>query len=68
MRSRNTTPLDAEHCRRKVAGLLEHFPSQSTRAAWFTEETFFALLRLRGIGCNAASGYAEAFYCRKAVV
>lgn len=61
-------PLGAEHCRRKVAGLLEHFPSQRTRASWFTEETFFALLRLRGIGCNAPSGYAEAFYCRKAVV
>jgi LmbE family N-acetylglucosaminyl deacetylase len=60
-------PLSREHCRRKVATLLEHFPSQSQRASWFTEETFFAMLRLRGIGCNAPSGLAEAFYCRKAV-
>jgi len=61
-------PLTKAQCRHKVTGLMEHFPSQSTRAAWFTEETFFALLRLRGIGCNAPEGYAEAFYCRKAVV
>jgi LmbE family N-acetylglucosaminyl deacetylase len=61
-------PLSKAQCQRKVTGLMEHFPSQSTRAAWFTEETFFALLRLRGIGCNAPEGYAEAFYCRKAVV
>ncbi len=60
-------PLSREHCRRKVTTLLEHFPSQSERASWFTEETFFAMLRLRGIGCNAPSGLAEAFYCRKAV-
>jgi hypothetical protein len=50
-----------------VAALLEHFASQRRRR-WFTADTFMALLRLRGIGCNAASGFAEAFYCRKAVV
>ncbi len=61
------SPLSAELARRKVAALLEHFPSQGTRA-WFTADTFLALLRLRGIGCNAPSGFAEAFYCRKAVV
>ncbi len=61
-------PLSREQCRRKVALLLEHFPSQRERAGWFTEETFFALMRLRGLGCNAPSGLAEAFYCRKAVV
>ena len=61
-------PLTAEQSRRKVAGLIEHFPSQQARASWFTAETFLALLRLRGIGCNAPEGYAEAFYCRKAVV
>jgi LmbE family N-acetylglucosaminyl deacetylase len=60
-------PLSEAQCRRKVAALIEHFPSQRSRS-WFTTDTFMALLRLRGIGCNAASGYAEAFYCRKAVV
>jgi LmbE family N-acetylglucosaminyl deacetylase len=61
-------PLSREQCRRKVELLLEHFPSQRERAPWFTEETFLGLMRLRGIGCNAPSGLAEAFYCRKAVV
>jgi hypothetical protein len=32
------------------------------------EETFRAILRLRGIECHAADGYAEAFVCRKLVV
>jgi LmbE family N-acetylglucosaminyl deacetylase len=61
-------PLTGEITRRKVSGLLEHFASQRGRAAWFTGETFLGLMRLRGIGCNAPDGYAEAFYCRKAVV
>lgn len=60
-------PLAEPHYRGKVAALLEHFPSQRSRA-WFSAETFLAVMRLRGIGCNAASGYAEAFYCRKAVL
>ena len=61
-------PLSHDQCRHKIATLLEHFPSQRERAQWFTEDTFLALMRLRGIGCNAPSGFAEAFYCRKAVV
>jgi LmbE family N-acetylglucosaminyl deacetylase len=61
------TPLSEEVARRKVAGLLEHFPSQRGHR-WFTADTFLAMLRLRGIGCNAPAGFAEAFYCRKAVV
>ncbi len=60
-------PLDGAACRHKVALLLAHFASQRERP-WFTAETFMALMRLRGIGCHARSGYAEAFYCRKAVV
>jgi hypothetical protein len=27
-----------------------------------------ALMRLRGVESNSPSGYAEAFYCRKAVL
>ena len=61
------SPLSEDVTRRKVAALLEHFPSQRSHR-WFSAETFLAMLRLRGIGCNAASGFAEAFYCRKAVV
>ena len=32
------------------------------------QETFLSLLRLRGMECNAPSGYAEAFYCGKLVL
>jgi LmbE family N-acetylglucosaminyl deacetylase len=60
-------PLDAEHYHTKVEHLLKCFPSQREKS-WFTRETFLALMRLRGIECNAPSGYAEGFYCRKALV
>lgn len=60
-------PLGEAECRGKVAALLAHFASQRERS-WFTAETFLALMRLRGIGCNAPAGYAEGFYCRKAVI
>jgi hypothetical protein len=29
---------------------------------------FMALLRLRGVESRAATGYAEGFYCRKALL
>lgn len=60
-------PLPAPLCARKCAALLDHFASQAMRQ-WFTADTFMAMLRLRGIGCNAPSGLAEAFHCRKAVL
>lgn len=52
---------------RKVELLMAGFPSQRDKH-WFTEETFRALLRLRGIECRAGSGYAEAFGARKIVL
>jgi LmbE family N-acetylglucosaminyl deacetylase len=57
-------PIPRELCERKVAALLRHFQSQTNRH-WFTADTFWALLRLRGIECAAHSGFAEAFYGRK---
>src|SRR5262245_29822211 len=60
-------PLDRQLCQRKIRHLLDSFPSQASRA-WFEEDTFSALLRLRGMEANAPSGYAEAFYCRKFVL
>jgi LmbE family N-acetylglucosaminyl deacetylase len=60
-------PLTADQGRRKVAAILEHFPSQRSRR-WFSADTFLAMMRLRGIGCHAPEGLAEAFYCRKAVL
>lgn len=51
----------------KVSLLMEHFGTQHARP-WFTEETFRALMRLRGIESRSPDGYAEAFHCRKLVL
>ena len=56
--------LDQQTARRKAEAILQGFPSQRDRY-WFTEETFLALLRLRGIEARAPGGYAEAFNARK---
>jgi LmbE family N-acetylglucosaminyl deacetylase len=57
-------PLDMELCQRKVSNIMEAFVSQHSKR-WFQPEMFLSLMRLRGMECNAPSGYAEAFYCRK---
>jgi LmbE family N-acetylglucosaminyl deacetylase len=59
-------PLTRRHVVRKVEFIGKHFPSQRRRR-WFTDETFLALARLRGIGCNAPDGLAEAFHADKIV-
>jgi len=46
---------------------MDTFISQQQKH-WFQPETFFSLMRLRGMECSSASGYAEAFYCRKLVL
>ena len=59
--------LEERHCQKKLTNIMTHFQSQAGNQ-WFTEETFRAILRLRGIESNATSRYAEAFYCRKQVL
>jgi LmbE family N-acetylglucosaminyl deacetylase len=61
------TPLAPEICDAKIAAILESFSSQRDRY-WFTEETFRALMRLRGVEACSETGYAEAFYARKATL
>lgn len=60
-------PLARDVVDQKVSTLIDCFPSQRGRA-WFTAELFSGLMRVRGMECNAASGYAEAFHVRKLVV
>jgi LmbE family N-acetylglucosaminyl deacetylase len=60
-------PIEAEACRKKLAYLMDAFESQRSRN-WFQQDTFSSLMRLRGMECNAPSGFAEAFYCRKLVL
>ncbi len=57
-------PLESELCEKKVQYVMDSFPSQRDKR-WFEANTFMALLRLRGMECNAPSGFAEAFYSRK---
>jgi LmbE family N-acetylglucosaminyl deacetylase len=59
--------LSEEICQQKVAHLFAHFATQSNKA-WFTEDTFLAMLRIRGMESNSPSKYAEAFYSRKTIV
>lgn len=56
--------LDDDGAARKVDLLMQHFPSQRTKA-WYDAETFRGLLRIRGI--EAAATWAEAFVCRKQI-
>jgi len=60
-------PLSAAAARRKTKALLDVFGTQRGKD-WFSEETFLGLMRLRGMECRAADGYAEAFHARKIVV
>jgi LmbE family N-acetylglucosaminyl deacetylase len=60
-------PVSRVTARRKANLLLTSYPSQRSKR-WFDEETFLALMRLRGVECNATPGYAEAFHAHKVVM
>jgi LmbE family N-acetylglucosaminyl deacetylase len=60
-------PLEPEICEKKIRYLMNAFSSQRNKK-WFEESTFSALMRLRGMECNAPSGYAEAYYSRKFIL
>jgi LmbE family N-acetylglucosaminyl deacetylase len=58
-------PLSAATAQRKVELLHKCFPSQHGRA-WWDDEVFFGLARLRGMECRAQ--YSEAFRSTKTVI
>jgi LmbE family N-acetylglucosaminyl deacetylase len=60
-------PLGEDLRRRKIDHLMTHFASQRPKR-WFKDDLFSGLLRLRGMECNSPTSFAEAFYCRKAMV
>jgi len=60
-------PLERETCKKKISTVMSSFKSQAAKG-WFTEDTFLALMRLRGIESNSPGGFAEGFYCRKVVL
>lgn len=59
-------PLGQEICERKIKFICETFQTQNNKA-WLTDDTFWGILRLRGVECAAREKYAEAFYLRKMV-
>lgn len=60
-------PVTRAVAQRKARLLLASYRSQRGKS-WFSEDTFLALMRLRGVECNAEQGYAEAFHARKVVL
>src|SRR5882724_3161712 len=58
-------PLSQQICSRKIKYICDVFQTQSNKS-WLTEDTFQAMLRLRGVEC--AQRQAEAFYCRKLIL
>jgi len=55
-------PLSEDVLAKKIKLLHKHFGTQRSKA-WFDDETFRGLARLRGVECRER--YAEAFFARK---
>jgi len=59
--------LDKKIGEAKIIHLMRHFATQRSKT-WFTEDTFWAMLRIRGVEACSPTAYAEAFYCRKLIL
>lgn len=57
-------PLASATAARKIAAIMRAFHSQRGKT-WFTAENLEAVMRIRGLECRSASGFAEGFHCRK---
>jgi LmbE family N-acetylglucosaminyl deacetylase len=53
--------------RKKVQVITDCFQSQAGKQ-WFDKDTFFSLMRLRGVEAASPTKYAEGFYVRKLVM
>jgi LmbE family N-acetylglucosaminyl deacetylase len=60
-------PLTKAVAQKKARHLCRHFQTQGNKH-WFSEDTFLALARLRGIECASTTGLAEGFHARKVVL
>lgn len=61
------TTLSNTIANKKVELLDKYFISQKDKQ-WFSNDLFMALMRIRGVECNAEEGLAEGFYCRKMIL
>ncbi len=59
--------LEKKIAEKKVKVIMDCFKSQIGKQ-WFDEETFFSLMRIRGIESASPTKYAEGFHIRKSVM
>ena len=59
--------LESSICNTKVNTILNCFKTQGDKH-WLTEDLLYSILRIRGMECCSPTNYAEAFYCRKAII
>jgi LmbE family N-acetylglucosaminyl deacetylase len=57
-------PLTRAQTERKISILLQSYVTQRSKR-WFTDDTFRAMMRLRGLESGAESGWAEGFHVSK---
>ena len=60
-------PIDEPTCAHKINSIVESFPGERGKT-WFSEDTFWSLLRIRGVECKSPSKFAEGLYCRKMIL
>ncbi len=58
------SPVTEEQTARKIELLDEMFATQRNKQ-WFSDDTFWSLMRIRGLECHSPSRFAEAFHTRK---
>ena len=59
--------LEEKTAKQKIKYLQQAYNSQQTKA-WFTDDLFWSMMRIRGMESNSPSRVAEAFYSRKSVL
>ena len=60
-------PLEGAVAEKKVQAIVENYGSQASKQ-WFDKETFFSIMRIRGLESASKTRYAEAFYVRKFIL
>ena len=60
-------PLEETVAEKKVQAIVDNYGSQASKQ-WFDKETFFSIMRIRGLESASKTRYAEAFYVRKFIL
>jgi LmbE family N-acetylglucosaminyl deacetylase len=60
-------PVPASVLGQKIELVVRHYRTQASKQ-WFGADLFRSVARIRGMECVAPDGFAEGFYCRKAVL